>query len=217
MPRKKPKKLDPQPYKVGYARVSTEDQSLELQLDALRKAGVKEDNLHVEKKSGVSANRPKLKLALMDCREGDELVVWKLDRLGRDPLEIYTILKHLNDKGVVVRSLTEGFDAKTPIGQLFIGISTAFAAFERALTIERTKAGIAAIKEKREKGGTWKWGRKPSLTEAQVVRAGEMLNKGMTGPKVAARYEVASPTIYQHWQRNYSNRGPKWVRRTKPK
>src|SRR6185312_13017485 len=75
------------PYLVGYARVSTAEQSLEMQIEALRKAGVKEDNIHVEKKSGASKNRPALENALKDLRAGDELVVWKLDRLSRNPRE----------------------------------------------------------------------------------------------------------------------------------
>lgn len=210
------KKGEPEPYLVGYARVSAEDQSLELQIKALREAGVKEDNLHVEKKSGVSTNRPALKLALMDCRAGDTLVVWKLDRLGRDPLEIYTMLKYLDDKGVRIRSLTEGFDSTTPVGQLHIGVTTAFAAYERALTVERTKAGIAAIKAKRAKGEVWKWGAKAKMTPAKIKQAGEMLNSGMSGPEVARRLKVKPPTIYSYWQSNPKEGGPRFIRR-KPK
>lgn len=204
------------PYLVGYARVSTADQSLEMQIEALRKAGVKDDNIHVEKKSGASKNRPALQLAMKDLRAGDELVVWKLDRLSRNPREIYEILDYLDKKGCSVRSITEGFDAKTAVGQLFIGVSAAFAAFERGLTIERTRAGIAAIKEKREKGGTWKWGRKATMTSDKIKQAGEMLNSGMSGPKVAEKMGVKAPTIYSYWQANPDKGGKRFIRR-KPK
>lgn len=188
------------PFRVGYARVSTADQSLNMQIEALRKAGVKDDNIHVEKKSGASKKRPALQLALKDLRAGDELVVWKLDRLSRDPREIYEILDFLNKKGCGIRSITEGFDAKTAVGQLFIGVSAAFAAFERGLTIERTRAGIAAIKEKRAKGGVWKWGRKPMMTPAKIARVGEMLNAGISGPEVAKRLEISTASVYAFWR-----------------
>lgn len=200
-------------YKVGYARVSTADQSLEMQIEALRKAGVKEDNIHVEKKSGASKNRPALELALKDLRAGDELVVWKLDRLSRNPREIYEILDRLDKKGCNIRSITEGFDAKTAVGQLFIGVSAAFAAFERGLTIERTRAGIAAIKEKREKGGTWKWGRKADMTPEKIKQAGGMLNSGMSGPEVAKKMSVSGPTIYAYWKLNPKKGGKRFIRK----
>lgn len=208
---------------MGYARVSTDDQSLEMQVEALKKAGVKEDNIHVDKRSGVLKNRAGLGLALKDLRPGDTLVIWKLDRLSRDPKQVYDLLEYLKNKGCKILSLTEGFDSSTAVGQFFIGVVVAVAAFERALTVERTKAGIAAIKEKRAKGEEWAWGRKPLLKEPQVVRAGEMLNKGMTGPKVAAKFEVSTPTIYQHWERNPKWKPsappavPKWRRKTKPR
>src|SRR6185437_6892787 len=93
---------------VGYARVSTEDQSLELQIEALRRAGVLDDNMHVETASGASVRRrPELKHALMDCREGDTLVVWKLDRLTHYMPDLYWILAELERKGASLRSLTE--------------------------------------------------------------------------------------------------------------
>ena len=201
---------------VGYARVSTEDQSLEMQIEALKKAGVKDDNLHIEKKSGASKNRPELEYALKDCRAGDTLVVWKLDRLSRDPRQIYELLDYLNKKGVGIMSITEGFDAKTATGQLMIGVSAAFAAFERHMTMERTKAGIAAIREKRAKGA--RWGRQPKLTPALIKQAGEMLNRAaLSGPEVARRLSVSTPTVYQYWQRNPNPKGQRFIRRPKTK
>lgn len=199
--------------KVGYARVSTEDQSLLMQIEALKKAGVLDDNMHVEKKSGSGAKRPKLDLALKDLRAGDVLVVWKLDRLSRNPRQIYEILDYLDKKGCSVQSITEGFDAKTAVGQLFIGVSAAFAAFERGLTIERTKAGIAAIKDKRDRGEKWEWGRKATMTPAKIKQAGEMLNSGMSGPKVAEKMKVSTAAIYGYWQLNRKEHGKRFVRR----
>lgn len=186
--------------KVGYARVSTVDQSLTMQTEALKKAGVLDDNLHVEKKSGANKNRPQLELALKDLRAGDTLVVWKLDRLSRNPRQIYEILDQLDRKGCSVQSITEGFDAKTAVGQLFIGVSAAFAAFERGLTIERTKAGIAAIKDKRDRGEKWEWGRKATMTPAKIKQVGEMLNSGMSGPVIAEKMKVSTASIYGYWQ-----------------
>lgn len=199
--------------KVGYARVSTADQSLTMQTEALKKAGVLDDNLHVEKKSGASNNRPQLKLALMDLRAGDTLVVWKLDRLSRNPREIYEILDLLDKKGCSVQSITEGFDAKTAVGQLFIGVSAAFAAFERGLTIERTKAGIAAIKEKRDRGEKWEWGRKATMTPAKIKQVGEMLNSGMSGPVIAEKMKVSTAAIYGYWQLDRTVEKRKFIRK----
>lgn len=214
---KKPVKA---PFMVGYARVSTDDQSLELQTSALLKAGVLPDNIHVDKKSGVVEKRPGLKHALMDLRPGDTLVVWKLDRLSREPRHVYDLLAQLKNKGCKILSLTEGFDSSTAVGQFFIGVSVAFAAFERALIKERTTAGIAAIREKRERGGKWEWGRKSILSEKQIAQAGDMLNrkdKPMSGPQVAKHFKVSTPTIYQHYALNRSGRGKRFIRKTKPK
>jgi DNA invertase Pin-like site-specific DNA recombinase len=205
---------------VGYARVSTEDQSLEMQTAALLKAGVLPDNIHVDKKSGVVEKRPGLRHALMDLRTGDTLVVWKLDRLSREPRHVYDLLAQLKNKGCKILSLTEGFDSSTAVGQFFIGVSVAFAAFERALIAERTTAGIAAIREKRGRGEKWGWGRKSILSEKQIKQAGDMLNrkdKPMSGPKVAAHFKVSTPTIYQHYALNRTGRGLRFIRKTKPK
>ena len=199
--------------KVGYARVSTVDQSLTMQTEALKKAGVLDDNLHVEKKSGANKNRPQLELALKDLRAGDTLVVWKLDRLSRNPRQIYEILDQLDRKGCSVQSITEGFDAKTAVGQLFIGVSAAFAAFERGLTIERTKAGIAAIKDKRDRGEKWEWGRKATMTPAKIKQVGEMLNSGMSGPVIAEKMNVSTAAIYGYWKLDRSVEKRKFVRK----
>lgn len=196
---------------VGYARVSTADQSLELQKDALRRAGVLEDNLHTESASGSNIKRrPILRLALMDVREGDTLVVWKLDRLTRYMPDLYWILGELARKQAGLRSLTEHIDTTTASGRLGMNMATSFAQYERETIAERTKAGLAVIKQLRGKG--WKWGPKRIMTDAKIARAGRLLNGGMSGPKVAAKMRVSTASVYGFWRWNKAKK--KWVRRT---
>lgn len=128
-----------------------------------------------------------------DCRHGDTLVVWKLDRLTRSPPELYALVASLKAKGVGLRSLTEMLDTETAIGRLVMGITTAVAGFERDLIAERTKAGLKVIREKREeKGEKWEWGRKVVMTEPKIVRVGEYLNSGKSGPWVADKMDVST-------------------------
>lgn len=209
-------KTEPEGYLVGYARVSTADQNLDLQLDALRKAGVREDNLHVEKLSATAKNRPALDLAIKDLREGDTLVVWRLDRFARSMRDLYARLDRVYAKGARFRSLTESFDFDTFTGKFVLGILGLVAELERQIIAHRTSAGIATWKAK--SGETW--GRAPKLAEKQIVRAGAMLNRKrdpMSGPQVAKHFGVSTPTIYQHYRLNRSGRGPRFVRKTKPK
>ena len=142
-----------EPYKVGYARVSTEDQNLDLQIDALRRAGVHEDSIHVEKISATARKRQMLDNAIKELRPGDVLVVWRLDRLARNMRELYDRLDKIKEAGAGFKSLTEHFDFTTAVGQLMLGIIGVMAQFERQLTIERTKAGMAAAKERGAKFG----------------------------------------------------------------
>ena len=200
------------PRLVGYARVSTEDQSLELQTKALREAGVLDENLHVEKRSGASMlKREELGYAVKDCREGDTLVVWRLDRLTRSLPDLYALLDTLKSKGVELRSLTESIDTRTPAGRLAMNTMMSFAQFERESTIQRTTAGIAVIKARR--AGGFKWGPKRIMTDAKIARAGRMLNKGKTGPEVAAILGVSTASIYPHWKRNPNKSGPRFLPR----
>src|SRR6185312_5242988 len=211
----KTKKAEKQPegFLVGYARVSTQDQNLELQLDALRKAGVLEDNLHVEKLSATAKNRPALDLAIKDLREGDTLLVWRLDRFARSMRDLYARLDRVYAKGAKFRSLTEAFDFDTFTGKFVLGILGLVAELERQIIAHRTKAGIEALRA----SGDGKWGREALLSEANVKEAGRLLKSGWTGPKVAAKFKVSTPTIYQHWKLNRTGRGAKWLRKTKPK
>jgi DNA invertase Pin-like site-specific DNA recombinase len=203
----------PQGFLVGYARVSTEDQSLELQLEALRKAGVLKDNLHVEKLSATAKNRPALDNAIKDLREGDTLLVWRLDRFARSMRDLYARLDRVYAKGAKFRSITEAFDFDTFTGKFVLGILGLVAELERQIIAHRTKAGIEALRA----SGDGKWGREALLSEANVKEAGRLLKSGWTGPKVAAKFKVSTPTVYQHWKLNRTGRGPKWLRKTKPK
>ena len=182
---------------VGYARVSTEDQSLDLQTDALAAAGVKPDNLHVEKVSGASPKRPALDYAIKDLRQGDTFVVWRLDRLARSMRQLYSRLDQIYAKGAYFRSLQENFDFGTVSGKLVLGVLGLVAEFERQIIAQRTSAGIAALRARR-KDKTW--GPKVYMTPARIKRVGELLNSGMTGPKVAEKLGISTASVYAFWK-----------------
>lgn len=146
---------------VGYARVSTDDQNLDLQIQALLKHGVREEAIYREYVSGVAKRRPEFRSCLDALRPGDVLVVWKLDRLGRNLAEVITIVDSLNERGIQLRSLTEQLDTTSSYGRFFFSMIAAFAELERNLISERTKAGIAAMRERGRVPG-----RKPSITPA---------------------------------------------------
>lgn len=194
---------------VGYARVSTEDQRLDLQLDALRAAGVHPDNLHVEKISGASARRPALDLAIKDLREGDTLLVWRLDRFARSMRQLYARLDQIHAKGAYFRSIQESFDFGTVSGKLVLGVLGLVAEFERQIIAQRTSAGIAALKAR--KGADHKWGRQLYMTPERVRLVGDHLNgrngkKQLSGPKVAAKLKVSTASIYGYWKQSGKGR-----------
>ena len=170
-PVKKPRPADAKPTArlIGYARVSTGDQKLDLQLEALRLAGVHPDNIHTEYISGVAPVRPGLDSAMMDARPGDTLVVWKFDRFGRSIRDIYERLEALSQRGVFFRSITDKFETDSAMGRMYIGILAVFAEFERNLIAERTRAGI---ERRRAKGK--RVGRQPKLSQEEIERGREM-------------------------------------------
>ncbi len=202
-------KKEPAPFLVGYARVSTQDQNLDLQTTALTKAGVKEDNLHVEKLSATSKNRPALTLAIKDLREGDTLLVWRLDRFARSMRDLYARLDQVYAKGAKFRSLTENFDFDTFTGKFVLGILGLVAELERQLISHRTSAGIQTWKAKTGEN----WGRQRTMTDEKIAAAGKLLNDGWSGPKVAAKFKVSTAAIYGYWQLNRSGRGKRFVRK----
>lgn len=207
-----PKKIEPTGFKVGYARVSDREQHLHLQIKALREAGVKEDNLHVEKKSASrSKTRPALDLAIKDLREGDTLLVWRLDRFVRSVRELYVRLDQVYKKGAVFRSLTENFEFNTYIGQFILTILAAVAELEVRITGHRTSAGIEAWRARQKGGG--KWGREVIMTPEKIAEAGRLLNRKrdpLTGPEAAEQLGVSTASIYAFWRKG---RGGRFVRK----
>lgn len=140
-------KDDSGPQLIGYARVSTADQSLELQTKALKEAGCL--NIWEEPAvSGAAKNRPQLDLAIKDLRPGDTLVVWRLDRLSRSIRDLHKRLEQIEEQGANLKSLTEHFDFTTAVGKLMLNMLAVMAEFERQLTIERTKAGMEVLRSK---------------------------------------------------------------------
>jgi DNA invertase Pin-like site-specific DNA recombinase len=179
---------------IGYARVSTREQNLDLQLDALTKAGC--FNIWQEKRSAASANRPQLDLAIRDLREGDTLVVWRLDRLARSMRELYRRLDAIYAAGAKFKSLQEQFDFSTATGKFILGILGLVAELERQITVERT---IAGVKTAREQGKPFGAPRK--MSDKQIAEAKALLKKpGWNVPRVAKKFGVSPPTIYNYVQ-----------------
>lgn len=191
---RKPAEPDSDIRLVGYARVSTLDQRLDLQLDALRAAGVMEDNLHVEKLSANSRKRPALDLAIMDLRPGDTLLVWRLDRLARSMRDLYARLDQISGAGAGFKSLTEHFDFSTANGRLLIGLFGIMAEFERQLTVERTIAGMRARKDRGQPMGAPR-----KMDEKKVDRAERMLKGGSGVEAVAEALGVAKSSVYKYF------------------
>lgn len=131
---------------IGYARVSTEDQDLGLQIAALKAAGC--ERIYEDKKSGKNLDRPGWKRCRRDLRAGDTLVIWKLDRLGRSALDLINLLDEFRREGIDFVCTTQGFDTRTPIGNFTFQMFAAFAELERSMISERTKAGIEQAKER---------------------------------------------------------------------
>jgi DNA invertase Pin-like site-specific DNA recombinase len=159
---------------VGYARVSTNDQDLSMQISALRRAGVHDDNIWSEHVSGVKAKRPQRDMALLDARKGDVFIVYKLDRLGRSFRELLEMTDDMERRGIGFRSLTEGFDTTKPAGKLLFHMLGALAEFERGLIAERTRDGMAEAKRQGKRLGAPLWFTKERQDEfAKRFMAGE--------------------------------------------
>ena len=174
---------------IGYARVSTAEQDTALQTDALRKAGC--DKIFEDTASGAKAERPGLAAALAYVREGDALVVWRLDRLGRSLPHLIETIGALQARGVGFRSLSEAIDTTTSGGRLIFHVFGALGQFERDLIRERTKAGLTAAAARGRKGG-----RKPVVTAEKLQRAREYLANGLTVREAAARLKVGKTALY---------------------
>jgi DNA invertase Pin-like site-specific DNA recombinase len=184
--------------RIGVARVSTRDQHPEAQQDALRSAGC--EQVFTDKASGTLARRPGLDQALLVARRGDQLVVTKLDRLGRSLGHLIELSKDLQSRGVDLVVLDQGIDTSTAVGMLFFSIIGAIAEFEHALMSERTMDGLAAARARGRTGG-----QKPKLGPRQVKLARQMYDEvGADGKRrytvaqIAAEFGVTRPTIYRH-------------------
>ena len=177
--------------RIGYARVSTDDQNLDLQRDALRLAGV--GSIYEEAASGKTAVRQELDHCLKALRAGDTLVVWRLDRLGRSLPDLVQIVEGLEEKGIVFESITEKIETTSAAGKLVFHVFAALAEFERNLIRERTRAGLVAARARGRSGG-----RKPKL-DARQIREIKRLMSDPTIPvgQIAERYKVSRTTIYK--------------------
>jgi DNA invertase Pin-like site-specific DNA recombinase len=177
---------------IGYARVSTEDQHLDLQDDALKKVGC--ERIFTDKTSGASANRPGLTDALGYLREGDVLVVWKLDRLGRSLKDLIGIVQTLADRGVGFRCTQDQIDTTTNGGKLIFHIFAALAEFERGILQERTKAGLAAARARGRNGG------RPKVMTDKKAKLAQELRADTTRPvnEICTTLGISRATYYRY-------------------
>ena len=155
--------------KIGYARVSTKDQNLDLQIEALQKAGC--EKIFEEKISGSTKNRPELDKMIEQFRSGDELYVWRLDRLGRSLKHIIDLVLALSEKGIIIKGLIDGVDTSTINGWLFLNIMASLAEYERELIRERTKAGLQSARARGRLGGRPKGFSKEAISKLLLMRS----------------------------------------------
>lgn len=177
---------------IGYARVSTNDQDPQLQLDALGQAGA----VRIFTDQGVSgstASRPQLDACLDHLREGDVLTVWKLDRLGRNTQHVLAVVDELTSRRVGFRSITEGLHTEGAMGKAMLTIMAAFAQLERDTMIERTRAGLAAAAANGRKGG-----RPRKVDDSSAMKARSLREKGIAATDIAKMLGVSRATVYRH-------------------
>lgn len=174
---------------IGYARVSTPDQNVDLQTDALKKAGC--SKIFTDTISGAREERAGLSSALNFMREADVLVVWRLDRLGRSLKHLIVIIAALEERGIGFRSLTEAMDSTTPAGRLIFHVFGAIGQFERELIRERTNAGLSAAAARGRTGG-----RKPVVSEDILQKAKILIAQKLTVREAAARLKVGKTALY---------------------
>lgn len=173
----------------GYARVSTRQQSLDLQLKALKEAGVKKSRIFSDKATGSNTNRGGLDLLRVKVEEGDLVLVTRLDRLGRDTADMTNLIKKFDEIGVAVRFLDDGISTEGTTGQMVITILTAVAQAERLRILERTNEGRIEAKAKGVK-----FGRKRSVDREQVLR---MKRAGASAITIAKKLKIGRSTVYQ--------------------
>lgn len=181
---------------VGYARVSTQDQDVHLQVNALEKAGCSKNTIFIDKISGAKAQRPGLEKCLSVLTRGDTLLVWRLDRLGRSMPHLVQLVEALGKQGIGFRSLCDGaIDTTTASGELIFNIFSSLAQFERRLIQERTRAGLESARARGKKGGR----KKVSPTDPKVLMAKNMhKNHGMSINDICKTLKTSRASFYRY-------------------
>ena len=179
--------------KIGYARVSTKDQSVSMQVDALKQAGCTQ--IYEEIASGAKTARPVLDEIIRNLREKDTLVIWKLDRLGRNLAHLISLTTKLIEKKVALISLNDPIDTTTSQGRLIFGIFASLAEFERELIRERTQAGLKSARARGRKGGRPK-GMSPSAIEKATIAEALYKNGSISVKKIAKQLDISKTTLY---------------------
>ncbi len=181
---------------IGYARVSTDDQNLDLQIDALTKHGIPKSQIFTDKMSGAKSDRPGLAKCLDALQHGDVLVVWRLDRLGRSMQHLITVVEDIRGRGIGFRSLSEGaIDTTNASGELIFNIFSALAQFERRLIQERTKAGLAVARARGRHGG------RPRIEseEAKVLAARKLAgDRSISINNICRTLNISRSTYYRY-------------------
>ncbi|MFD5329708.1 MULTISPECIES: recombinase family protein [Actinomycetes] len=179
---------------IGYARVSSADQNPDHQVDALRRAGVSAENIHVDHAGGAKASRPQMDLVLARLRGGDVLVITRLDRLGRSMLHLITLGADLRERGIGLKVLEQGIDTATAEGRAMFGMLSVLAEFQRELIVANTRDGLAAARARGRKGG-----RPSKLSSDQIELAQRLYDAGEhTVAQIADILKVPRTTVYGH-------------------
>ncbi|WP_316800204.1 recombinase family protein [Pedobacter frigidisoli] len=181
--------------KIGYARVSTKEQNLNLQIEALEKAGC--EIIFKETISGATKFRPELDKMIAQFRKGDELIVWKLDRLGRSLRHIIDLVLSLSEKGIIIKGLTDGVDTSTINGRLFLNIMASLAEYERELIRERTNAGLQSARARGRIGGRPKGFAKDTIAKLIVMRS-VYKDLDKTPEEIYKGLQLTRPTFYRY-------------------
>jgi len=178
--------------RIGYARVSTGEQKMDLQIDALEDAEC--ERIYKETTSGAAKSRAELERCLEELRDGDTLVVWRLDRFGRSLKDLVSKMEALEEKGADFVSLTEGIDTTTAQGRLTFHIFGALAEFERELSRERTMAGLKAARERGRVGG-----RPRALDEEDLPQIQSLMqNPDVSTKQICERFGISKATLYRY-------------------
>jgi DNA invertase Pin-like site-specific DNA recombinase len=182
--------------KIGYARVSKFDQDLKMQIDALIEAGCQKDKIFTDQISGAKSQRPGLAECLEELKEGDVLIVWRLDRLGRSIIHLVSLIEEFKQRGISFKSLCDGsMDTTTASGELIFNIFSSLAQFERKLIQERTQAGLKAARARGKKGGR----KKTSITDPKVLTAKKMhKDYNMNINDICKTIKISRATFYRY-------------------